>query len=86
MVGLEQAEKQKPVKILSIYPGIVDTEMQEIIRNSSKDAFQDVDQFIEFKETNKLIQPEIVAKEIEQIYYDTSIKNGSIVKVVDYRN
>lgn len=60
-VGVEQEDKENPVKIISFAPGIIDTEMQEEIRATKKDDFKDLERFISFKEEGKLLSPDQVA-------------------------
>ena len=84
-VGLEQEEIENGVKTISIYPGVVDTDMQTQIRSLKVDAFQSVEKFIAFKENNQLVHPDVVGEEIFQIYSNPNIVSGSILKVNDYR-
>ena len=49
-------------KIYSVAPGIVDTAMQEEIREADKIDFPDVDRFISYKEDGELASAEIVAQ------------------------
>jgi benzil reductase ((S)-benzoin forming) len=51
-----------PFKIFSIEPGVVDTAMQEEIRQASKDDFSRVNDFIEMKLNNHLSSPENVSR------------------------
>lgn len=60
--GLEQSNNtDSPVTICSIHPGVIDTEMQVEIRNTDKNNFMDLEQFISFKEEGILQPPESVA-------------------------
>ncbi|MCF6239768.1 MAG: SDR family NAD(P)-dependent oxidoreductase [Bacteroidales bacterium] len=56
-----------PVKIFSVAPGIVDTQMQTQIRNTDKSDFSGVDKFIEYKNKNMLNSPEKTAELLGQI-------------------
>ena len=49
-------------KIYSVAPGIVDTAMQEEIREADKTDFPEVDRFISYKQDGELASAEIVAK------------------------
>lgn len=84
-VGLEQEEIENGVKTISIYPGVVDTDMQTQIRSLKVDAFQSLEKFIAYKENNQLVHPDVVGEEIFQIYSNPNIVSGSILKVNDYR-
>lgn len=57
---------EHPVKVLSIAPGIVDTDMQAEIRASDSAQFSRRAEFIEFKNAGNLVGPELVA---EQYFY-----------------
>ncbi len=84
-VALEQNFVENGVELKVVYPGIVDTAMQEKIRSQSKDSFMDVDKFIDFKTENKLNDISTVGKEVYKIDQDTSIQNGSIIRIQDNR-
>lgn len=51
-----------------IDPGIMDTDMQKIIRNSNEEDFPLVQDFISYKENNKLKSPKEVANQILKEY------------------
>lgn len=60
---LEEKEKGRETRVLSVAPGVIDTQMQEIIRSSSQDDFSSISRFIELKEGNELRTPhEVVIK------------------------
>lgn len=54
VVELEQKEQQFPVKTIALSPGIIDTDMQEKIRASSKSDFKEVDRFINYYKSGEL--------------------------------
>ncbi|MEX0967324.1 MAG: hypothetical protein WD077_08795 [Bacteroidia bacterium] len=56
----ENADKQ--CKIFAIAPGIVDTEMQDAIREADSSHFPRLEEFKTFKKENKLKDPEEVAR------------------------
>ncbi len=53
-------------EVLSVAPGIIDTEMQAEIRTSDASDFPALDRFKDFKTAQKLLTPEAVA---EKIFY-----------------
>jgi benzil reductase ((S)-benzoin forming) len=57
----EQKALANPVKIVSFAPGVVNTEMQEEIRNSQPEHFPELDRFMEMKESGRLLEPGFVA-------------------------
>jgi benzil reductase ((S)-benzoin forming) len=56
-VALEQASERYPVKIIAIGPGIVDTDMQSLLRGKSEEDFPMKPKFIKLKESGKLSEP-----------------------------
>ncbi|MBE0641319.1 MAG: SDR family NAD(P)-dependent oxidoreductase [Bacteroidales bacterium] len=56
-VALEQAGERFPVKIIAIGPGIVDTDMQSLLRGKSEKDFPMKPKFIQLKESGKLSDP-----------------------------
>ena len=55
-------------KIVSVDPGVVDTDMQSQIRNTSKKVFDKVDEFQEYKRKGLLKNPKDVAEYIVNRY------------------
>ncbi len=53
-----------PYKFFSVAPGIVDTKMQDEIRDVNETSFSDVGRFIKYKAENKLIKPVDVAQKL----------------------
>lgn len=54
--------KMNHVRVFSIAPGIVDTAMQDEIRQSNVRDFSRIQQFIEYKNTDQLASPELTAR------------------------
>ncbi|MER2089584.1 MAG: SDR family NAD(P)-dependent oxidoreductase [Sporosarcina sp.] len=61
VVALEQQNAKYPVDIVSIAPGIIDTDMQETIRGSKEEAFPLLEKFIDYKEKGLLSSAEQTA-------------------------
>lgn len=59
---LEEELRPRGILVGSVRPGVVDTPMQEQIRDTSSELFPAVDTFIGFKEKGELISAEHVAK------------------------
>ncbi len=57
----------KNFKAFSYYPGVMDTQMQQTIRQQPRENFKNVGQFIQLKKTNHLLNPLVVAKNIFDI-------------------
>lgn len=83
--ALEQEEMKTEHKIIAFSPGIMDTQMQEKIRASSKDEFVEVDTFRDYKNNNLLKRTDAVAGVLVDILSDeSSIENGKIYNVQEY--
>lgn len=80
-VAIEQESIKNGAKIISIYPGVVDTEMQAKIRQSDKESFANIDRFLALKVTNSLANANTVGKQIFKIDQDQTIENGAIIRV-----
>jgi len=83
VLSKEQKKIKNGVKIVSIYPGIVDTDMQAIARNTPKENFKSVQRFIDFYEHGELVNPKQVAEKIYQLEIKGKLKNG---RILDVRN
>jgi benzil reductase ((S)-benzoin forming) len=81
VIAKEQKEIKKGVKIASIYPGIVDTDMQSKARNTPLENFKSVQRFIDFYEHGELTTPKQVAEKIYYLDITGELKNGSIIDV-----
>lgn len=83
-IANEQKELKNGVHVISIYPGVVDTKMQENIRQSSKKDFREIQRFLDLKKTNSLAKPEYVAEKIYLINTTKNIENGSILDIRNF--
>lgn len=68
----EQKKAENPVKVYSVAPGVVDTEMQADIRNSNENDFSKHQYFVDLKANNELTSPEEVASKYLSILNNTS--------------
>lgn len=84
VLSKEQKEIKNGVKVVSIYPGVVDTEMQAKARNTPKENFKSVQRFIDFYEHGELTTPAQVAEKIHYLDITGILKNGSIIDVRNY--
>ena len=62
-----QKEKHESLKVFSIHPGVVNTNMQKEIRKSDADFFPIKQQFIDYYSKNELFSVDFVALKIFQI-------------------
>ena len=79
-VALEQKTLLNGVKIVSFAPGVVETDMQTEIRNSNKEDFPLVDRFVDLKNNNALLKPNIVAEAISNLIFN-DFNNGDILDI-----
>ncbi len=77
----EQASIKNGVKCIALYPGVVDTNMQSQIRNTSENDFKNLQRFIDLKENNELYTPEFVANTIYTIDIEDRLVNGAIFDI-----
>jgi len=78
----EQKEKQYPVGIVSIAPGIIDTDMQAVIRSSDKKDFPSINRFTTYKEEGALSSPaETAAKLIAFFQSEHFEESGPIADI-----
>lgn len=56
------------IRIHSVYPGIIDTPMQEHIRASKESDFSSVDRFRSYKEESRLSNPSLIAAQLIGIF------------------
>jgi len=80
-VGMEQNNASNPVKIIAFNPGIMDTDMQEDIRQTSAENFEQVERFIKFKEQGALKSPDFVAKKLLDLIHNNETKTGMIYDI-----
>jgi len=73
LAGKCLAKEQPDLLVLSIRPGVVDTEMQAQIRTSGSSMGNDLEKFIQLKETGKLLSPDVVGKRIATIALNTGL-------------
>ena len=60
-------QEHNSIKAYSIYPGVVDTEMQKKIRDTDIEKFALKDVFVEYFRNNELVDPKIISKKIYHI-------------------
>ena len=80
-IATEQSEIENGVKCVAIYPGVVDTNMQTVIRKTSEREFKNVQRFKELKENNELYAPVFVANKIYQLDISDALENGAIIDI-----
>jgi len=81
VISKEQKHTENGVNIVSIYPGIVDTDMQSKARNTPKEKFRSVQRFIDFYTHGELSSPKEVAKKIYKLDKAGKLTNGLILDI-----
>ena len=77
-VAAEQELQHRSVRVLSIAPGILDTEMQAIARAQQAGHYPWVAEFRELKARGALRSPDTAAREIWDIL-EGDVANGSVL-------
>lgn len=73
---------RKGFHCLAVAPGVVDTAMQEAIRSTDTSSFSEVERFREYKNSNQLYSPGLVAKKLHKLVHETPI-NGVLYSLRD---
>lgn len=85
-VAAEQFHEEHPAMLVNLNPGLMETGMQRLIRSTSKEAFPDVDKFIDFKESGRVPSPEAVAASIASLVDRfQSLDNGASYQIADFQ-
>jgi benzil reductase ((S)-benzoin forming) len=67
VVALESESRRRAVEVASIAPGVIDTDMQAVVRSKDEAVFADVERFRAMKQEGKLRTAESVAAEILRV-------------------
>ena len=71
------------VKAYSVYPGVVDTEMQLKIRNTETTKFPLRGRFIEYYNNNELVHPKVIAQKIAYLMNNLPKFDSNMVSLRD---
>jgi benzil reductase ((S)-benzoin forming) len=71
------------IKVLSLAPGIIDTEMQSEVRRSNEMSFSNIERFKYYKESGYLVAPEITAKQVLRFIDEDNLSKDVICSVRD---
>ena len=85
VVGLEQFGTNNSVRIFALAPGIIDTHMQEQIRETNEVLFPDRGTFEKLHKEEKLSKPADVARIISMSLFSKKIGNGEILDIEKLR-
>ena len=76
-LALEEADSG--LRVHALAPGVVDTDMQSVIRSTSEEDFPMLRKFIELKENGLFNSSEFVAKNILDVYDNDGGRYGDVV-------
>jgi len=83
-VAAEQQAEVTPFLPINVNPGVMDTEMQALIRSSSSSDFPDVSRFIRRQEQGELNPPAVVAAAILAIFAQDTLQAGERYDIADF--
>lgn len=79
--ALEQEASDGNHVMIGFSPGIMDTDMQQTIRSSSKEAFHDIEKFKSYKEDGHLRSADTVANALIDLLLSEKVENGTFYHV-----
>lgn len=82
-VETEQKDQKYPVEVMAVAPGIIDTGMQEVIRGTSEEQFVHRKKFIEYKESGKLVPPNLAGLKLARLLLSKDFKSGAVIDLRD---
>jgi benzil reductase ((S)-benzoin forming) len=80
----EQRIDGSAFSVFSVAPGVVNTEMQQVIRNSEEKDFSNLKVFLKYNNDQLLTEPEFVAKKLFYILQNTKNFNEVLLSVRDF--
>lgn len=83
-LAAEQQSEDYPFVAVNVNPGVMDTEMQTLIRSASADDFPDVSRFIRRHEQGELNAPAVVAYAVLAIFAQENLSAGERYDIVDF--
>jgi benzil reductase ((S)-benzoin forming) len=81
-IQLEEDEKNTKTRVFSVAPGVVDSKMQEKIRQRSLLDFSSVNNFVELHSNGELLDPKFVVNKLVKLLFD-STKTRVIYSIKD---
>ncbi len=80
-VSEEQRDEQHPVETMAVAPGIIDTDMQDVIRSTDEREFIHREKFVAFKENGQLIPPALAGKKLAHLLLSSDFKDGQSIDI-----
>ncbi|MDI6402138.1 SDR family NAD(P)-dependent oxidoreductase [Balneolaceae bacterium ANBcel3] len=79
VMGLEQEQQPDPIEVMAFNPGRIDTQMQEIIRNTSEEDFPMVNDFINAFKEGKIGESAEIAQRLARRIQSDYFPSGKIL-------
>ena len=83
VLKVESYIDKSSIKVLSLAPGIIDTDMQIEIRKASPSGFSNVERFINYKQDGELTSPSITAQKVLRFITENIFQKNVICSVRD---
>lgn len=80
----EQRHHHNPVKVVSFAPGVVNTEMQQEIRNAPPETFPELGRFVDMKDSGRLLDADFVAKSILDLLAGSNFGEHTVMHINDF--
>jgi benzil reductase ((S)-benzoin forming) len=80
VMGLEQLKKPAPIRIASVWPGMIETEMQAEARKQPRESFESAGLFIGAQESGMLAKPEYTASRLVELLFSDAFPQGGVVE------
>ncbi|MCD1261465.1 SDR family NAD(P)-dependent oxidoreductase [Paenibacillus athensensis] len=84
VVAAEQGEGPGATRLMSLAPGVVDTDMQAEIRASSADSFPQLERFVRLFEDGQLQSPEATARHMVRLLRDPVAAQAAVLDLRDF--
>ncbi len=75
----EEKEKGRKIRVYSVAPGVIDTNMQTTIRSTNAVDFSSIERFKDLKSTNSLKSPHATASEIYKLVTQAKFDESAII-------
>jgi NAD(P)-dependent dehydrogenase (short-subunit alcohol dehydrogenase family) len=76
-IALEEADQG--LRVHAVAPGIIDTEMQAMIRGCTPEQFPKVQKFLDLKQDNAFSTPEFVAERLLELAFDPAHRTDEVL-------
>ncbi len=83
-VALEQAQATNGARVVSVYPGVIDTDMQSDLRGSDSRLFPARSRYVELKTTERLTSPKEAAARLLRYLDHPDYGQEPVVNILDH--